>query len=276
MTVSHDRCGVVIVGVNKGADIKATRTADSVKKHMPDMHITLFTDQPIWANIPSIDKIVRIPSKSDEPSLEDANQTPDQGIAAKMTYIHKCDYEYTLYLDYDIYITDSVWEIFDALEYGGFDLALTQYQFHECNYTEIPCFPYYNAGMLAWKKNKNTDEFFRIWWNKYLESSVGGSACFDEIALQKVLFEYKKLRYLALPLEYNFRPLFPGVIGCNIKIVHGIPARYRLNGISGLSDKINGSNNKTIRVIYEDAILATYSHEGVFTMDKQSCERWIR
>jgi hypothetical protein len=275
MTVQHDKCGVVLVGINKGADVKAIRTAESVKKCMPDIHITFFTDQHFKTNPPYIDKFIYIPSRSEEPCLKDANKAC-QGITAKMAYMHKCDYEYTIFLDYDTYVTDSLWDIFETLEDGGFDLALVQYQFHEGN-TGVPdCFPYYNSGMIAWKTNDTTDAFFEYWWNKYVEINCNNGGCWDEIALQKSLYEFKNLRYLELPLEYNFRSVFPGVMGSRIKVIHGVPPQYRLKGISKLADMINGSSERVIRVLYEDAILATYATDGKFTVDEQSCERWIK
>lgn len=260
--MEHSQCGIVMVGVNYTADANILRTAKSIKKHMPDLSITAFTDQHTIYS-PYVDNVVYIPSRSSEPCLRDKSSYPDQGIAAKMTYMNKANYEYTIYLDYDIWVTDSLWEVYETMENGKFDLIVVPVEYLPNNRINTSrCFPYYNAGMIAWHKCEATDLFFKYWWDAYIADSCKGIGCSDEKTLVESLYNFHGLRFLSLTSEYNYRDNFPGMAGSKIKIIHGVPGEYK-DDISKLDAKINGERSNTCRMIYKDKILATY------TIDKQ-------
>src|SRR5215216_6245967 len=99
--------GIVYVATGKKYIEEATLSASSVKRWMPGVPITVFTDQSSAGSC--FDTVVPVTSCGD-------------GFKDKVLFMAQSPYDRTLFLDTDTYLCGSVQELFDLL--GHFDLAM--------------------------------------------------------------------------------------------------------------------------------------------------------
>ena len=121
--------GVVYVATGKKFVDEALISIASVKTHMPDIPVTLFTDLEEY-----------ITSRPD--GVESVRLLPEvtRSCRDKINPLSNSPYEKTLFLDTDTYLCEPVYDIFEML--NRFDIALAQapdrYQYH---LSEVPdCF----------------------------------------------------------------------------------------------------------------------------------------
>jgi len=220
----YTKYGVLFIGINPTSDANAIRSAMSLRKQMPGVSITFFTDQPNAHN-PVFDQVVTIPSQISHPAFANAVQYPDQGCASKVWYMHQSPYQYTILLDYDVHITASLQPIFDVLEFGKFDLGVVMddgYVSIERFYPDMPlCYPKFNGGMIAFSASERVDRFFAILRERLAELQSKGIGQGDEVALARALYECADIRYVTLPHEYNCRFIFPVTLRGRVAVLHG-------------------------------------------------------
>ena len=248
-----DEDGVTYVAINATSDAWAKRSAESVKRYMPDMNITLFTDQHSYdAQSDCFNHTVWIPSRSDHPNLSDKVQYPSQGIIAKVTYMSKSPYQYNLFLDVDTYALAPLFDIFDVIK-DWYDVAavIDEAYMPVTSWADIPhCLPRYNSGVLAWRKNERTKQMFDLYWYHFAESEEDFTSV-DEEPLAYVIHK-STVRIATLPPECNCRWIFPYILRHKAKILHG-----RSEDNVALGKKINAQVG-TYRVMYEEHVIATY------------------
>ena len=191
---------------------EATLSAASVKKHMPDVPITMFTDIPEYLSSVSgvIDTVF--------PLSEVTNSCRD-----KIKPLIESPYEKTLFLDTDTFVCESVYDVFDMLD--RFDIALCQapdrYQY---DLPEIPaCFTELNSGVIAYRANERVKSLLKSWEITFLEMlNKDVNSTRDQHSLRHVLYR-SEVSFFVLPPEYNFRTICPNFAGkrCRVKIIHG-------------------------------------------------------
>ncbi len=140
------RDGIVYVSTGANYVAEAVASAEQVRRVMPDISITLFTDQPF--ENPLFENVVVL-------------QTLRRENADKILGIQHSPYERTLYIDSDIYIIDDLSDIFATLD--QFDLAIA----HDPNrirenfkvwWSRVPyAFTQMNAGLIAVKRSVVSD-----------------------------------------------------------------------------------------------------------------------
>ena len=223
-------CGVCYVALNEFSDTQAITSATSLKRFMPELPITIFTDQD-----PTIheqyngcfDNIVKIPSQLDHPIIRSMPQYPEQGITAKVRYMFSAPYERAIFMDVDTYILDELWDMFQLLD--NFDIALTHSCGHHANglYQDVPqSFCVFSSGVVVYKRSKRMDKLFEHYWNLYVDATCKGWGFADQMTLQKALYDCKDIRIATLPQEYNMPFDFPTYVWCKTKIIHGRPPDY--------------------------------------------------
>lgn len=170
-------------------------SAESVKKHNPDLHITAFIDREIESDF------------VDEVRVIDVNH-----LRPKIDYIDQSPYEETLFLDTDTIIDYNIEDMFELLE--NFDLAIThdlarkrkKYSAVMREYREIPySFSEVNTGVFVFNKNERTNKLFKDWreyFYKYYQYCPWDQASF-RISLWKNCLE--GLSLYIFPVEYNIR-----------------------------------------------------------------------
>ncbi len=209
MNEPSDR-GIVYVAAGEEFVKEARISAESVKAVMPDVPITLFTDQetvpPVFDNVHEMDG----PRYDGGDRVFHADQTP---------------YERTLFLDTDIHFTESVDEIFDLL--NSFDVAacINQRTYSSDRIdmpkiNELPgAFPEYNGGVLAFRRTDRTEKFLSLWRETYREVLEHGQV-HNQGALRYALY-HSDVRIATLRSEYNCVFRRAGCVNGPVKLFHG-------------------------------------------------------
>ena len=187
--------GVLYIAFGENFLKEITISAESVKKHNPDLHITAFVDKPIDSKF--IDKCVLIKANHLRPKID---------------YIIASPYEETLFLDTDTIIDYSIEDMYDLLD--NFDLAAThdlarkrkKYSAIIPEYRDIPySFSEVNTGVMVFKKSDKTLNLFKNWrenFYKYYHHCPWDQPSF-RISLWDAI--QNGLKFYVFPVEYNIR-----------------------------------------------------------------------
>jgi len=226
------RNGVVYLPLGEEYVNEALDSAKSLKRHS-DISITMYSD--VYISSPYVDEC-RVIDESD-------TMFSDRYTADLAPYLqpNKVPYDNTLFLDSDTYICEDITNSFDIL--NNFDIAATH---NPGSRTEsgsesiitksVPeAFPRYNGGVLFFKDNKPTNDFFDRWRNEY--EKYNNITAANQPTLRKVLYE-EELSIGTLPSEYNLRIKHRGSVGFmadSVKILHGRhPA-----GLETIAERLN-------------------------------------
>ena len=201
--------GAIYVAAGETYLHEALRSAESLRRHMPDLPITLFADR----NPPqeSYFDEVRI--------LEDCAY----GFIDKIQPMQRSPYRQTIFLDSDTYIAAGFNELFDLLERYEIAAALDTCRggdpVPECprSFFEI------NTGVILYRNAPSVQTFFQAWFDEYrLQLTRSSPPSNDQPSFRKILYN-SPLAFYALPPEYNYLLWSPGFIGANsqVKILHG-------------------------------------------------------
>ena len=222
--------GVIYITTGKKYVEEVIRSAASLKKHMPKLPITIFSDEELSSSL--FDKVIKI--KNPKYRMEDKSEN-----------ISKSPYDYTLFLDADTYICDDISELFELL--NRFDIGLAHAKIRKDYFRKgIPdSFPEFNGGVILFKKSPKMNNFFSEWRKLYSKDKNKDVSNFyseeflkykgkeflsrkKEITIKKGINEqpslgealYKSnLRISILPEEYNLR-MSIGYVGGKVKIIH--------------------------------------------------------
>jgi hypothetical protein len=124
---------------------------------------------------------------------------------SKVDCIGLSPFERTLYLDAEMQVLCDLSEVFDVL--ARFDVALCHAHGREAQQRKqlwrekIPSgFPQFNGGLMAFRRNAQTESFLKDWGNSYHEAGFKK----DQVTLRELLWS-SDLRIATLPPEYNIR-----------------------------------------------------------------------
>ena len=187
--------GVLYIAFGKHFIKEMLFSAESVKKHNPDLHITAFIDKQIESEYIDEVKIIKV-----------AHLRP------KIDYIALTPYEQTLFLDTDTIIDRNIEDMFELLDSvdlaGTHDLARKRKKYSAVmpEYRDIPyAFSEINTGVLVFKKNEKVLKLFKDWkeyFYHYYHYCPWDQASF-RISLWKAIGE--GLQFYVFPVEYNIR-----------------------------------------------------------------------
>lgn len=239
----NNKRGVVYIATGDQFVEEAKISADSVKAVMPDVSITLFTDQE--ANAEIFDNIIQI-------------NGPRHDFGDQVYYIDQTPYKRTIFLDSDSYLDESIEDVFDVLD--EFDIAASQdtrnYSSTRIDFEDIEripdCFSEYNSGVVAFRKNSATQDFFEIWKEAY-EEVVDRGQIHNQAAFRYALY-HSDTRIATLPREYNCLFRNPDQVYGNVKVFHGrlididTPGAGMFADVSQAVEKIN--NRTDLRLYY--------------------------
>ncbi len=179
-------CGFVFATTGPEYTALAQRAALSVKQHCPSIPIDLFTDQPLT-----------------DDTFAHIHQLETTWFRPKMESMYRSRFAHTVYLDADLLVVADISDIFDML--GRFDLAAAHDQYRNStpatNQYKRPipaAFPQYNGGLLAFKRNEQTQAFLRRWEQALKDSKMPR----DQPIFRELLFD-STLSICTLPPEYN-------------------------------------------------------------------------
>lgn len=170
----------------------AQAAAQSVRLHMPDLPIALFTDA-ARLGIPvgkPFNQVINLESVHHRSKVDCLMNSP---------------FEHTLFLDADIRVLEDVSELFDLLE--RFDIAMTHAHARNRRATRavwnraLPdCFPQFNTGVIMVRRNVQTQALLEAWSDSYRTAGFRK----DQVTLRELLWA-SDLRVATLPPEYNIR-----------------------------------------------------------------------
>lgn len=220
-------------------------TIPQVHSVMPDTPITLVTNTEINSN--HIDKLI----------IDDR----DFSLKDKPRMLQATPYDKTIYLDTDIFLNDSINEIFDMLD--DFELALVrdhiEYNIRKLSEPHplegVPKgFPEYNSGFMAFKDTPTVMEFFQDW-----ESRIHPNHDYDQRALRPALYD-SSLRYVSLPPRYNCLYFLNGCVTGKVKVFHAASGDLEKHiEVHEAISKFEKSNHPRIYQTYEDTIFVDLS-----------------
>lgn len=199
---------------------ESIKSAESVKKFMPNINICLFHNYSDTM-LNSVD--VAVFTEVRKIVLPDNNDPKFNGhmgcFLAKLYSIQQTPYDYTLFLDTDTEIKRRLPTFFDLLK--NFDIAIapgpmTQPPKNSDDIINlIPDeFPELNTGVILYKKSEKMDKFLNTWKETFLhninglyrEHGKGG----EQVALRYLLWSHQSIRMhifstTGIPNMFNFR-----------------------------------------------------------------------
>lgn len=227
--------GIVYIATGEEYVREATTSAKSLKCHMPNTEISLFTNRSI--DVGCFDKVH---------SIEEARgDYGDSILQPEMV----C-YDRTLFVDTDTYITDDISEVFCLLD--EFDVAAahnpgsrTTSGDQGCPAQNVPeSFPLYNTGVLALKRNETVFDLLTNWESIYQEHISKAESALNQPAFREALY-HSNAQIATLPSEYNCRVRYGGSTGfltSEVKIVHG----RHPESLAKISDLLNSKSGMRV------------------------------
>lgn len=207
-----NNCGIIYVATGARYVAEAEASAQSVRRWMPEIPVSLWTDDPgrvkgaLFAEIKRIEK-------------------PALSFSDKFHAFRETPYDRALFLDTDTLLLGPVPEVFDLLD--QFDFACAHGPVRGTDSPELladcpAAFAEPNAGVLAFNRNENTARLFRLWAERYEEQMRRyPHRKSEQPPLRRTLWD-SGIRFVTLPPEYNLRTPFPVFSGrMPVKILHG-------------------------------------------------------
>ena len=181
----------IVFGENFIQEMKFS--AESVKQHNPDLHITVFSDRSVECDFVDDVQIM--------------NEV--RHLRPKIDYISLAPYDQTLFLDTDTIINHNLEDLFGILEKYDLalvhDLARKRKKFFNTipEYGQIPySFSEVNTGVMAFNKNDKVIKLFEAWRENFYK--YYNVVPWDQPSFRISLWKSDASLYV-LPVEYNIR-----------------------------------------------------------------------
>ena len=235
--------GIIYIATGKQFVDEAIVSAASLKKHMPNLPITLFSDLDVKSSY--FDNVIKI-------------KNPAYGFEDKVRCIGLSPYDHTLVLDSDTYICDDFSELFDLLD--KFDIAAAHVPFGRSPHIKgvSESFESLDGGIILFKKSSKVERFFSEWLRLYLRDKKKGHAnlanttliktdkesyrkrmnskgVFNEPSFKEALYK-SSLRLVTLTKVYDLRGRY-GYVNGAVKIIH--TRRGNFNSFNSIDKIIN-------------------------------------
>ena len=184
--------GVLYIGFGDNFVKEMLFSAESVKKHNPDLHITAFVDRPIESEFVDTYRLIKV-----------------NHLRPKVDYIAFTPYEQTVFLDTDTIVNHDLQEMFDLLNKYEFAICHDMARKRENvsalipEYSEIPySFSEVNPGVMVFSKTKSVVSFFENW--KKLFYKHFNSWPYEQPTFRVALWQ-SDMQFYIMPIEYNVR-----------------------------------------------------------------------
>jgi len=216
----------------------ALQSMASLKRAMPDLPVTVFSQFPI--NSPLVERVVAVQSTRD-------------GFYDKTRLMQESPYDRTLFIDADIIVLEPFPELFSLLD--RFDCAATHEEYVNTDWFnryprhDVPSsFPEFNTGILLFKRSTQMDVLLKEWevlYAKFLEEKPEQQI--NDQPFFRVALYHSEARVATLTREYNCKFRGQGYLNGPVKILHGhIDYQFDSRQFSQATRALNAS--KTPRV----------------------------
>ena len=211
----------------------ALQSLVSLKRAMPDLRVTVFSQFPISS--PLIERVVPVSSTG-------------VGFYDKTKLMRESPYERTLFVDADIIVVQPFPELFDLLD--RFDCAATHEEYVNTDWfnryprNDIPSsFPEFNTGILMFKRSERMDSLFKEWdalYAQYLATKP------DQVIKDQPFFRVaaynSDVRMATLTREYNCKFRGQGYLNGPVKLLHGhVDLQFDMRQIAEATRALNAS-----------------------------------
>jgi hypothetical protein len=203
---------IYILSQNEGYVDLALQSAASLKRVMPNLPITAFSQFPIDSSL--FERVI-------------IAQPTRHGFFDKTKLMPESPYERTLFIDADILVLEPFPELFDLLD--RFDCAATHEEyvstdwFNQYPRSDIPSsFPELNTGIFLFKRSAEMGNVFREWaalYAKHLEAHPD-QPINDQPFFRAAIY-YSGARIATLTREYNCKFRGQGYLNGPLKVLHG-------------------------------------------------------
>ncbi len=150
--------GIVYVVTGEFYTREAELSAESMKKVMPGINITIFSTDTVFRK-DLFDTIINIPKNFDDIVVK----------IDKIKYIYQSPYDYTVFIDSDTIVIRDFSQVFQLLD--NFDMAIAHAPIRQNAVnpdSSIPeSFPEMNTGVMVFKKNSAVENLFKSWQKFY-------------------------------------------------------------------------------------------------------------
>lgn len=202
--------GVIYVAAGPEFVEEAVASARSLRASNPSVPVAIYTDQDVgsYHDVFDIVRLIENPTRDSDDKIRGIADSP---------------FEKTVFIDTDTRILRDITDLKGLLD--RFDLAVAFDPIRsDQDQPSIPeCFPTFNSGVLAYKRNDKTGKLFDDWLVAFrTQPPEPGKTRRDQPPFRKVMYN-SDVRYAVLPEEYNLRVIFPHMVGGNayVKILHG-------------------------------------------------------
>ena len=207
--MKQNKRGIIYIATGEDNIRDAIFSAKSIKKHSPEINITLYTDK-INITSPYIDQIEEIETNFFQKKLK---------WLRRIQVLSNSPYEETLYLDADTYALENLGEIFKLLKKYDLIVAFASKRVFQRPKNIPNSFPEMNAGIILYKMKSNMKKLFGDWEKFYSRNPLPH----DQPALREALWE-SNIKLGILPEEYNIR----SSKRVHLWIKEGIPNKIRI------------------------------------------------
>lgn len=247
---------------------EAKLSAQRVREIMPGYPITIVADKEMNSNC--FDTVIL-----DESKFLKRN---------KPQALQKTPYDKTIFFDTDIYLEESIEELFEILDRFEMGIKKNRDFFHlpdnkkndSINGTPVS-FPEFNSGVITYKNTSSVRKMLRDWESRCLPDHTS-----DQRSLRSALY-YSTVRFTCLPNRYNCMHRVRNVVHEDVKILHGpLVSRDGAGGsdvsIHEASKKINQSRGFRYYYPFENTlfidpkppllarIIAIFQNRGAFSV----------
>jgi hypothetical protein len=225
-------------------------SAASLKRVMPDLPVTVFSQFPIES--PDFERVIRVEGSED-------------GFYDKTLFLQQTPYDRTLFIDADIYVAEPVPELFTILDH--FDFAATHEEYLNTDWWNRyprpdipPSFPEFNTGILAYRRSPQMDIVLKDWAALYLLflEKHPGEAIGDQPFFRAAVYS-NQVRIATLTREYNCKFRGQGYLNGRVKILHGnVDLRLEQTFVGKALKVLNASSKPRVYIagkVYEQKLV---------------------
>ena len=218
--------GFTYVATGDAFKQEAIVSCRSLKQHMPDAHVTIFTHSKEGLVTDLFDDVQLI-------------NEPKYSFFDKIHAFLNSPYERTVFIDTDTFVCNPVDELFEVLD--RFDIAAVRDHWTGTKDEGPICIDDFNTGLIVYKKCACTQAVFEDWKNIYtqqLESDLPVEH--DQPSFRSAVYRNTEVKLYVLPKSYNIRLTAPIFLGVNYlpKVLHGRPPNFE-----PIAAKLSSSND---------------------------------
>lgn len=177
------------------------------------------------------------------------DENPHYSFADKCRNLNKTPFDKTIFLDTDVYLLESISELFEILE--EIDIATTidpnewGGRIHrDAHFDEVPeAVPIFQTGVILYSNNERVMDFISTWTKIHIENM--DNMLTDQSSFRIAIYK-SNINHLALSNLYNCLVKWPMQVTGEVKVIHG--GDLSISEIKRLSSRMNATDS--VRLFY--------------------------